>query len=83
MPRILLAPMEGLADDVLRGVLTSFGGYDWGICEFIRVSANVLPAKTFQRICPELLYGSRTAAGTPIRLQLLGSDPWLLSLIHI
>lgn len=79
MPRILLAPMEGLADDVLRGVLTSLGGYDWGICEFIRVSANVLPAKTFQRICPELLNGSRTAAGTPIRLQLLGSDPYLMA----
>ncbi|PKO94278.1 MAG: dihydrouridine synthase [Betaproteobacteria bacterium HGW-Betaproteobacteria-10] len=79
MSRILLAPMEGLADDVLRGVLTSLGGYDWGICEFIRVSANVLPAKTFQRICPELLNGSRTAAGTPIRLQLLGSDPYLMA----
>ena len=79
MPRILLAPMEGLADDVLRGVLTSLGGYDWGICEFIRVSANVLPPKTFQRICPELLNGSRTVAGTPIRLQLLGSDPWLMA----
>ena len=79
MSRILLAPMEGLADDVLRGVLTAMGGYDWGICEFIRVSANVLPAKTFQRVCPELLNGSRTAAGTPIRLQLLGSDPYLMA----
>jgi tRNA-dihydrouridine synthase C len=79
MSRILLAPMEGLADDVLRGVLTAMGGYDWGICEFIRVSANVLPAKTFQRVCPELLNGSRTATGTPIRLQLLGSDPYLMA----
>ena len=79
MSRILLAPMEGLADDVLRGVLTAMGGYDWGICEFIRVSANVLPAKTFQRVCPELLNDSRTAAGTPIRLQLLGSDPYLMA----
>ena len=43
MSRILLAPMEGLADDVLRGVLTAIGGYDWGICEFIRVSGSVLP----------------------------------------
>ncbi len=79
MPRILLAPMEGLADDVLRGVLTSLGGYDWGICEFIRVSANILPAKTFLRVCPELVNGSRTAAGTPIRVQLLGSDPYLMA----
>ena len=79
MPRILLAPMEGLADDVLRGVLTSLGNYDWGICEFIRVSANVLPAKTFLRVCPELKNASRTVSGTPIRVQLLGSDPLLMA----
>jgi tRNA-dihydrouridine synthase C len=79
MSRILLAPMEGLADDLLRGVLTSIGGYDWGICEFVRVSANVLPVKTYERICPELLNGSKTAAGTPMRVQLLGSDPYLMA----
>ena len=79
MSRIILAPMEGLADDLLRGVLTSIGGYDWGICEFVRVSANVLPAKTYERICPELLNGSKTAAGTPMRVQLLGSDPFLMA----
>lgn len=79
MSRILLAPMEGLADDLLRGVLTAIGGYDWGICEFVRVSANVLPAKTYERICPELRNGSKTAAGTPMRVQLLGSDPELMA----
>ena len=79
MSRILLAPMEGLADDLLRGVLTAIGGYDWAICEFIRVSNSVLPAKTYQRICPELLSASRTAAGTPMRLQLLGSDPYFMA----
>lgn len=75
MSRILLAPMEGLADPLMRGVLTGLGGYDWGICEFIRVTESVLPNRTFLRTCPELLQGSRTAAGTPIRVQLLGSDP--------
>jgi tRNA-dihydrouridine synthase C len=79
MPRILLAPMEGLADNLLRGVLTAIGGYDWGICEFVRVSGNVLPVKTYERICPELLTGSRTATGTPMRVQLLGSDPHLMA----
>ena len=79
MSRILLAPMEGLADHLLRGVLTTIGGYDWGICEFIRVSANVLPVKTYERICPELLTGGKTAAGTPMRAQLLGSDPYLMA----
>lgn len=75
MSRILLAPMEGLADNLLRGVLTSIGGYDWGICEFVRVSNSVLPIRTFERICPELTHGSKTRAGTPMRVQLLGSDP--------
>jgi tRNA-dihydrouridine synthase C len=71
--------MEGLADDLLRGVLTAIGGYDWGICEFVRVSGNVLPVRIFEKICPELLNNSRTAAGTPMRVQLLGSDPFLMA----
>lgn len=79
MSRIILAPMEGLADDLLRGVLTRIGGYDWGICEFIRVSANILPIKTYQRMCPELLNNSLTEAGTPMRVQLLGSDPYFMA----
>ena len=64
MSRILLAPMEGLADNLLRGVLTGIGGYDWAICEFIRVSGNVLPVKTYQRICPSC---SATAGPLPAR----------------
>ena len=75
MSRILLAPMEGLADPLMRNVLTALGGYDWGICEFVRVTGSVLPNRTFLRTCPELLDGSRTATGTPMRVQLLGSDP--------
>ena len=71
--------MEGMADDVMRGVLTAIGGYDWGICEFVRVSNTLLPAKTYQRICPELLNHGCTRAGTPMRVQLLGSDPLLMA----
>ena len=75
MSRLLLAPMEGLADCVLRDVLTRVGGYDGAVTEFVRVSGTLLPAKTFRRICPELDRGSRTLAGTPVVVQLLGSDP--------
>ncbi len=75
MSRLLLAPMEGLADCVLRDVLTRVGGYDGAVTEFVRVSGTLLPAKTFRRICPELDRGSRTPAGTPVVVQLLGSDP--------
>ena len=79
MSRILLAPMEGLADPLMRDVLTAIGGYDWGISEFIRVTESVLPNRTFLRTCPELLNDSRTASGTPMRVQLLGSDPHFMA----
>ncbi len=79
MSRIILAPMEGLADDVLRAVLTSAGGYDWCVTEFVRVTTTVLPHSCFTRISPELNNGSRTASGTPVRIQLLGSDPEVMA----
>lgn len=72
--------MEGVADDVLRDVLSRIGGYDWCVTEFVRVSGSVLPDKLFTRISPELLNGGRTQAGTPVRVQLLGSDPACLAL---
>ena len=71
--------MEGLADDVLRDVLTRAGGYDWCVTEFIRVSATVLPHSAFTRVSPELNNSSRTRAGTPVRIQFLGSNPDLLA----
>lgn len=79
MFQLLLAPMEGLADPLMRDVLTAIGGYDWGICEFVRVTGSVLPNRTFLRTCPELSNGSRTPAGTPMRVQLLGSDPHFMA----
>ncbi|MFP5402970.1 MAG: tRNA dihydrouridine synthase [Gammaproteobacteria bacterium] len=73
--RLLLAPMEGLLDDVLRATLTRPGGYDHAVSEFARVSGTLLPDRFFRRIAPELDNRSSTAAGTPVRVQLLGSDP--------
>jgi tRNA-dihydrouridine synthase C len=72
---ILLAPMEGLLDCVLRDVLTRVGGIDRCVSEFIRVSGTLLPDRTFLRIVPELRNAARTLSGVPVRLQLLGSDP--------
>lgn len=72
---LLLAPMEGLLDFVLRDVLTRVGGVDRCVSEFIRITGSLLPDKVFLRYVPELLNGSRTAAGVPVRAQLLGSDP--------
>jgi tRNA-dihydrouridine synthase C len=72
---LLLAPMEGLLDFVLRDVLTRVGGVDRCVSEFIRVTGTVLPDKVFLRYLPELRHGGRTLAGVPVRPQLLGSDP--------
>ncbi|MGN1057381.1 MAG: tRNA-dihydrouridine synthase [Comamonas sp.] len=73
--RLLLAPMEGLLDFVLRDVLTRVGGVDRCVSEFIRVSGSILPDRVFYSYMPELLNGSKTLAGVPVRAQLLGSDP--------
>ena len=72
---LLLAPMEGLLDFVLRDVLTRVGGVDRCVSEFIRITGSLLPDKVFLRYVPELRNGSRTLAGVPVRAQLLGSDP--------
>jgi tRNA-dihydrouridine synthase C len=71
---ILLAPMEGVPDHSLRDVITRVGGIDRCVSEFIRITDQLLPARVFTRLMPELLHGSRTPAGTPVRAQLLGSD---------
>lgn len=73
--RLLLAPMEGLLDFVLRDILTRVGGVDRCVSEFIRVTDSLLPERVFLRYIPELSNGSRTRAGVPVRAQLLGSDP--------
>ena len=76
---ILLAPMEGLLDFVLRDILTRAGGIDRCVSEFIRITDQLLPERVFTRIVPELHNGSRTLAGVPVRAQLLGSDPVCLA----
>ncbi|TXH06402.1 MAG: tRNA dihydrouridine(16) synthase DusC [Nevskiaceae bacterium] len=77
--QLALAPMEGLVDDILRDVLTRVGGIDWCVTEFIRVSERLLPEHVFLKLAPELRRGARTRAGTPMRVQLLGSDPACLA----
>ncbi len=76
---ILLAPMEGVLDHSLRDVLTRVGGIDRCVSEFIRITDQLLPRRVFTRLMPELLQGGCTPAGTPVRAQLLGSDPACLA----
>lgn len=76
--RVLLAPMEGVLDSLVRELLTEVNDYDLCITEFVRVVDQLLPAKVFHRLCPELHNDSRTLSGTRVRIQLLGQYPqWL------
>lgn len=76
--RIILAPMEGVVDHLMRDMLTRIGGFDLCITEFVRVVDQLLPRRVFTRLCPELLTDGKTPAGTPVRVQLLGQEPqWL------
>ncbi|WP_343822292.1 tRNA-dihydrouridine synthase [Psychrosphaera haliotis] len=77
-PKITLAPMEGVIDHLMRHMLTSMGGIDLCVTEFIRIVDQKLPDRVFYRYCPELYNGSKTPSGTPVRIQLLGQEPnWL------
>lgn len=87
-PQTVLAPMEGLTDPLMRQVLTSIGQYDWTVSEFIRVTQTILPAHVFYKYVPELLHEGelngeslkgKTIHGTPVHIQLLGSNPELMA----
>ncbi|MBP9150616.1 MAG: tRNA-dihydrouridine synthase [Rhodoferax sp.] len=77
--RLLLAPMEGLLDFVLRDILTRVGGVERCVSEFIRITDTLLSERVLARLMPELLHGSTTSSGVPVRPQLLGSDPACLA----
>lgn len=78
-PLIQLAPMQGVMDPYLREVYSSLGGYDFMVTEFIRVTQSLLPDKVFYKYSPELKNKGLTTHKTPVYIQLLGSDPQLLS----
>ena len=83
-PVRLLAPMEGLTDPLMRQILTQIATdlgrpYDWSVSEFIRVTQHVLPAHVFYKYVPELHHDAKTASGTPIHIQLLGSEAQLMA----
>lgn len=72
--RLLLAPMQGLCDDVMRDLLTRIGGYDECVSEFVRITHTVHSRATWLKYVPEIASGNKTFAGTPCTVQLLGSD---------
>lgn len=76
--KVVLAPMEGVMDPLMRQIFTQISQYDLCVTEFVRVINQCLPDKVFHRLCPELNQGGKTLSGTPVRVQLLGQDPdWM------
>lgn len=75
--------MEGVVDHITRRILTEVGGLDMVLTEFIRVIDRELPDHVFYRDAIELTFSgemkSRTPAGVPLLVQLLGSDRDALS----
>lgn len=74
LPLISLAPMEGVVDPILRIIYSSIGGFDRFTTEFVRVTDKLLPPHVFEKYCPELLTGGKTAEGVPVYVQLLGGQ---------
>jgi tRNA-dihydrouridine synthase C len=70
--------MEGVLDHLMREMLTEINDYDLCVTEFVRVVHQLLPKHVFYRLCPELENNSKTLAGVPVTIQLLGQDPhWM------
>lgn len=72
--RLLLAPMEGVVDWVMRDTLSQIGGIDQFVTEFLRVTDKLHPESVFLKNCPELRTNSRTRHGVPVFVQLLGGQ---------
>ncbi|MDO6445770.1 tRNA-dihydrouridine synthase [Colwellia sp. 1_MG-2023] len=76
--KVILAPMEGVADELMRNLLCSINCYDLCITEFVRVVDRLVPTHIFHKISPELIRGGFTLNNTPTRVQLLGQEPhWM------
>ncbi|MDO5640644.1 MAG: tRNA-dihydrouridine synthase [Neisseria sp.] len=72
--QLILAPMQGLTDDVMRDLLTRIGGFDECVSEFVRITHTVHSRQTWLKYAPEIAHNNRTFAGVPCTVQLLGSD---------
>lgn len=75
IPALVLAPMDGVTDSLMRELLTRRMPFTYCVTEFIRVSALVPPKHVFLKDVPELHSASRTSVDTPVVVQLLGGDP--------
>lgn len=72
---LILAPMDGVTDALMRRLLTRRMPFSYCVTEFIRVSHTAPPTHVFRKEVPELSSNACTETGTPVGVQLLGGDP--------
>jgi tRNA-dihydrouridine synthase C len=79
VPALVLAPMDGVTDSVMRELLTRRMPFTYCVTEFVRVSNLLPPEHVFLRSAPELRSASRTRSGVPVGVQILGGDGDLMA----
>ena len=62
--KVMLAPMEGVVDHLMRDMLTRVGGFDQCVTEFVSGRSKDTK-KTFYRLCPEL-HNGKNSLGVPV-----------------
>lgn len=72
---LVLAPMDGVTDSLMRDILTEMCPFTHCVTEFVRVSHLVVPPHIFLKEVPELRANAQTPCGTAVQVQLLGGDP--------
>lgn len=73
--RVVLAPMEGVVDQMMRETLARGpGGVDLFVTEFIRVTDRALSDALIEKDWPEISTAGRTSNGIPVLVQLLGGQ---------
>jgi len=75
IPAVVLAPMEGVTDAPIRALFSEIGGFSYCVSEFVRVSQDIIPQKTFLGHIPEGKNQFTTHTGLPVQVQLLGGNP--------
>ena len=70
---MILAPMEGVGDRCFRIAMSSIGGFDEGVTDFLRVPTNAHVESLAKR------YDAEEILPIPLAVQLMGSDPTLMA----
>lgn len=76
-PHLILAPMEGVGDRCFRKAMTTIGGFDEAVTDFIRVPSNA-HVQSLARV-----YDYKETAPIPLAAQIMGSDVELMAAMAV